>query len=107
MYDEVMAGPVEHKLSYATWHNAWQEFVFPATWTDGFCDDGFPQPHLGALGSRHNAGLVGRLASGLVYAGIPGLRWSADVIYTKDVPIFCYSLAFPALGGTISAFGGR
>jgi hypothetical protein len=43
MYDEVMAGRIEHKLSYATWHNAWQKFVFPATWTDGFCDDGLPE----------------------------------------------------------------
>jgi predicted glycoside hydrolase/deacetylase ChbG (UPF0249 family) len=43
MYDEVMAGEIRHKLSYATRFNALQEFVFPATWTDGRLEGGIPE----------------------------------------------------------------
>jgi hypothetical protein len=43
MFDEVMAGEIRHKLAFATWHNAFKQFIAPATWTDGFCDDGIPE----------------------------------------------------------------
>lgn len=43
MYDEVLAGRIEHKLACATRFNAKQEFVFPATWTDGFIVGGIPE----------------------------------------------------------------
>lgn len=40
---ELLAGRVEHKIAMATWHNAFQQFVAPATWTDGFEDGGLPE----------------------------------------------------------------
>lgn len=42
-YDEVISGKINHKLSCATRFNAKQEFVFPATWTDGFIVGGIPE----------------------------------------------------------------
>lgn len=43
MYDEVISGKIRHKLSCATRFNAKQEYVFPATWTDGFIVGGIPE----------------------------------------------------------------
>ena len=43
MYDEVMSGEICHKLSCATRYGALQEFVFPATWTDGLIAGGIPE----------------------------------------------------------------
>ncbi|MGH7146230.1 MAG: hypothetical protein ACREJ2_19110 [Planctomycetota bacterium] len=43
LFDEVRAGAIEHKLSCATRFNALQEFVFPATWTDGQNPGGIPE----------------------------------------------------------------
>ncbi|MEN8156466.1 MAG: hypothetical protein ABFS10_05920 [Bacteroidota bacterium] len=43
MYDEVKSGTIHHKLSCATRFNARQEFVYPATWTDGFIEGGIPE----------------------------------------------------------------
>ena len=52
-YDEVMRGEIKHKLSGAVRYVAFQEYVFPATWTDGNFDGGIPEgaviqldPHL-------------------------------------------------------------
>ena len=36
MYEEILAGKIEHKLAFATWHNALKKFIYPATWTDGW-----------------------------------------------------------------------
>ncbi len=43
MYDEAMAGEINHKLAGATRFNAYQEFVYPATWTDGVLEGGIPE----------------------------------------------------------------
>lgn len=43
MRAELLAGLVPHKVAMATWHNAFKQFVFPAAWTDGFCDEGLPE----------------------------------------------------------------
>lgn len=43
MYDEVMAGEIRHKLSCATRYAAFQEFVYPASWTDGYVPGGIPE----------------------------------------------------------------
>ncbi len=43
MYEEVMEGEIRHKLSCATRYNAFQEFVYPASWTDGFVEGGIPE----------------------------------------------------------------
>lgn len=43
MHHEVVAGRIEHKLSFAARHNAYQEFAFPATWTDGRFPGGLPE----------------------------------------------------------------
>jgi len=43
MYDELVSGKINHKLSCATRFNAKQEYVFPATWTDGFIVGGIPE----------------------------------------------------------------
>lgn len=43
MYDEIEAGKIEHKIAAATRFNALQEFVFPATWTDGHLPGGIPE----------------------------------------------------------------
>lgn len=43
MYDEVMAGEIRHKLACATRYAAYKEFVYPASWTDGFVDGGIPE----------------------------------------------------------------
>ncbi|NQT26220.1 hypothetical protein HQ585_12755 [candidate division KSB1 bacterium] len=43
LYDEVIAGEIRHKLACATRFNAFQEFVYPACWTDGFVEGGIPE----------------------------------------------------------------
>jgi hypothetical protein len=43
MYDEVAAGEIAHKIACATHFNAYQEFTFPATWTDGHFPGGIPE----------------------------------------------------------------
>lgn len=43
MYDEVMAGEIRHRLSVASRFCALQEFVYPATWTDGRVVGGIPE----------------------------------------------------------------
>ncbi len=43
MYHEVINGEIKHKLSCATRFAAFQEFVYPATWTDGFLKGGIPE----------------------------------------------------------------
>ena len=40
---ELLSGRVEHKIAMATWHNAYKQFTYPATWTDGFRDNGLPE----------------------------------------------------------------
>lgn len=42
-YDEVMSGEIKHKLSCATRFAAKQEFVYPASWTDGYVEGGIPE----------------------------------------------------------------
>ncbi len=42
-YDEVMSGEIRHKLCGALRFVAYQEYVFPATWTDGNFDGGIPE----------------------------------------------------------------
>ncbi len=41
--DEVMSGEIQHKLAFACEVAALQEFVFPATWTDGWLPGGLPE----------------------------------------------------------------
>ena len=43
MYDEVMAGEINHKLSCASRFAATKTYVYPATWTDGYVDGGIPE----------------------------------------------------------------
>ncbi|MEN8193324.1 MAG: hypothetical protein ABFS12_10950 [Bacteroidota bacterium] len=43
MYDEIMNGKINHKLAIATRFATFQEFVFPASWTDGFTVGGIPE----------------------------------------------------------------
>lgn len=43
LYDEVKRGSIEHKLAIATRYNAYQEFVYPAIWTDGILKGGIPE----------------------------------------------------------------
>ncbi len=43
LYDEVMAGEIRHKIAAASRFCAYQEFVFPAAWTDGFTEGGIPE----------------------------------------------------------------
>ena len=43
MYDEVKAGEIRHKLAMACRYSAFQEFVFPAAWTDGYTKGGIPE----------------------------------------------------------------
>ena len=43
MYDEILSGWIDHKLSFATCVNAYKRFVWPAIWSDGSSDDGIPE----------------------------------------------------------------
>lgn len=43
LYDEMRAGEIRHKLGCATRFNAFQQFVFPASWTDGYVSGGIPE----------------------------------------------------------------
>jgi len=43
MYDEIKAGEIRHKLVCGIRHGAYQEYVFPAIWTDGIIEGGIPQ----------------------------------------------------------------
>ncbi len=43
MYDEVRRGKIAHKLAIATRFAAFQEFVYPAAWTDGYTPGGIPE----------------------------------------------------------------
>lgn len=42
-YDEVLSGEIRHKLAGALRFVAFQEYVFPAIWTDGNFDGGIPE----------------------------------------------------------------
>jgi hypothetical protein len=42
-YDEVMSGEIRHKLCGALRYVAFQEYVYPATWTDGNFEGGIPE----------------------------------------------------------------
>lgn len=42
-YDEVLRGEIRHKLALATRFNAYRDFVYPATGTDGFTPGGIPE----------------------------------------------------------------
>jgi hypothetical protein len=41
--DEARSGRIEHKIAAASQFVAFQEFVFPAAWTDGACIGGIPE----------------------------------------------------------------
>jgi hypothetical protein len=41
--EEVLAGTIEHKLAFGCRFNAFQEFVWPAIWTDGQWPQGLPE----------------------------------------------------------------
>jgi hypothetical protein len=43
LHDEVLAGEIRHKIACATRFNAYKEFCFPATWTDGHYPGGIPE----------------------------------------------------------------
>lgn len=43
MYDEVKEAKIRHKLAFAARFAAFQEFVYPAAWTDGFTPGGIPE----------------------------------------------------------------
>ena len=43
MFNEVKNGTISHRIAAATRFNAFQEFVFPATWTDGQLVNGIPE----------------------------------------------------------------
>ncbi|HPG41227.1 MAG TPA: hypothetical protein PLP19_08105 [bacterium] len=43
MYDEVQAGEINHKLAGAVRFTALQQFVYPASWTDGYIPNGIPE----------------------------------------------------------------
>ncbi|MBN2093050.1 hypothetical protein JW964_25730 [candidate division KSB1 bacterium] len=43
MYDEVIRGKIAHKLAIATRFAAFQEFIYPAAWTDGYTPGGIPE----------------------------------------------------------------
>ncbi|NMB71038.1 MAG: hypothetical protein GYA22_02670 [Bacteroidales bacterium] len=43
MYDEVIRGEIRHKLAIATRFNAFRDYVYPATGTDGFTPGGIPE----------------------------------------------------------------
>jgi hypothetical protein len=43
MLEEVKSGMIRHRIAAATRFNAFQEFVFPATWTDGLVVGGIPE----------------------------------------------------------------
>lgn len=43
MQDELRSGRIDHKLAFATGCNAYQQYVWPATWTDGFTEGGLPE----------------------------------------------------------------
>ena len=42
-YDEVKSGAIRHKIAGALRFVAFQEFTYPATWTDGNFDGGIPE----------------------------------------------------------------
>ncbi len=42
-YDEIQSGKIRHKLSGALRFVAYQEYVYPSTWTDGNFDGGIPE----------------------------------------------------------------
>lgn len=43
MYNEVLAGEIRHKLSFASRYAAFREFTYPASWTDGYVKGGIPE----------------------------------------------------------------
>ena len=43
LYDEVIAGEIRHKLACAIRFAAFKQFVYPASWTDGYVEGGIPE----------------------------------------------------------------
>lgn len=43
MLDEVLSGEINHKIAFANRYNSYQEYTYPAIWTDGRTDNGVPE----------------------------------------------------------------
>lgn len=66
--EEVAAGAIEHKLAFATAVNAEKEYVWPATWTDGFIDGGLPEGCVLQLDPALDLDRLGLSAGGKIVA---------------------------------------
>jgi hypothetical protein len=119
MFDEIIAGEIRHKLACATRFNAYQEFVFPATWTDGFTEGGIPEGAIIQLDpsldlskfdllpgeiivaralQRYGAVIVDAAGGNVIYGeglyGKPGKSWNGILREWKggvnSIPLSCY-----------------
>jgi hypothetical protein len=68
MHEEILAGRIEHKLAFASGCNAYQQYVFPATWTDGFTEGGLPEGCVLQLDPSLNLDALGLSPGGRVVA---------------------------------------
>ncbi len=92
MYDEVKAGEIHHKIAAASRFNAFQEFVFPATWTDGTLINGIPEGAVIQLDPALDLGtfdlMPGELAvaKALQVYGMVLVDWAGgNVIYAENL----------------------
>lgn len=119
MLDEVLSGHIAHKVAFASYYNAWKEFVYPAAWTDGFRKVGVPEGavlqldpslNLGRFGLSPAAHVIARAlqeygmvnvdnaGGSVVYAegfyGPSGKTWQGilDPEDLKKIPIECYRM---------------
>ena len=68
MYDEVMAGKIEHKLSCAIRYAAYRAYVYPASWTDGFVNGGIPEGAVIRLDPKLNLAIYNLTKEELIIA---------------------------------------
>lgn len=68
MHEEVRSGRIKHKLAFACSSNACQEYVWPATWTDGYVEGGIPEGAVIQLDPDLELGQFSLSAGGLTVA---------------------------------------
>ncbi len=109
MYEEAKAGDIPHKIAAASRFNAWKQFVFPATWTDGSLEGGIPEGAVIQLDPKLDLDkfklLPGEkaVAKALQKYGMVIVDWSGgNVLYAEGL----YGQKGKSWDGLLDKFGG-
>jgi hypothetical protein len=108
-YEEAKVGEIPHKIAAATRFNAWRQFVFPATWTDGMLEGGIPEGAVIQLDPKLDLSKFNLLpgekavAKALQKYGMVIVDWSGgNVLYAEGL----YAQEGKSWDGLLDKFGG-